>query len=75
MTEIEAIYQAGVFKPLGQVGLPDNQRVRLSIEPVANNPFAAWLEEVQRLQQQIVQSRGYYPDSTPDLAADRARDE
>jgi predicted DNA-binding antitoxin AbrB/MazE fold protein len=35
MNQIEAIYQNGVFKPLGAVGLPENERVRLRIESVA----------------------------------------
>ena len=35
MTQVEAIYQNGVFRPLQKVGLPENQRVRLSVEPVA----------------------------------------
>jgi predicted DNA-binding antitoxin AbrB/MazE fold protein len=34
MSAIEAIYQHGVFKPLTDVGLPENQRVRLSIQPL-----------------------------------------
>ena len=29
MSQIEAIYQDGVFRPLGHVVLPDRQRVRL----------------------------------------------
>jgi predicted DNA-binding antitoxin AbrB/MazE fold protein len=27
------MYQGGVFKPLGALGLPENQRVRLSVQP------------------------------------------
>ena|SRR5437868_2047211 len=32
MTQVDAIYQNGVFKPLQGVGLPENQRVRLSVQ-------------------------------------------
>lgn len=31
MTAIEAIYQNGVFKPLGNVTLPENQRVTVVV--------------------------------------------
>jgi len=34
MAPIDAIYQNGVFKPLQDVGLSENQRVRLSVQPV-----------------------------------------
>ena len=32
--QIEAIYQGGVFKLLDAAGLPENQRVRLSVQPI-----------------------------------------
>ena len=71
MTQVDAIYQNGVFKPLQDVGLPDNQRVRLSVQPVETSDVRAWL--VQELQQRIIAERGYFPDSTPDIAEDRRR--
>ena len=49
MTQVDAIYQNGVFKPLQDVGLPENQRVRLSIQPVDVEDIRAWLAEVQEL--------------------------
>lgn len=73
MTEIEAIYQSGVFKPLGPVGLQDNERVRLSIQSLGARDVRAWLEEVRALQQRIIAERGFFPDSTADIAADRIR--
>ena len=75
MTPIEAVYQNGVFKPLEAVPFQENQRVRLSIQPVEASNVPNWLAEVQRLQQQIVGQRGLFPDSTSDIAADRIRDE
>lgn len=75
MTQIEAIYAGGVFRPLRAVSLPENKRVRLSIQPVEPNDARAWLSEVQAFQRRIVAERGYFPDSTPNIAADRARDE
>ncbi len=75
MTSIEAIYQGGVFKPLSTVNLCENQRVRLEVQPIEGNPIRAWLAEVQQLQQKIIAERGYFPDSTTDIAADRSRDE
>jgi len=73
MADIEAIYQNGVFQPLGPVGLHENQRVRLSVRPVEGGDPRGWLEEVQRLQRRIVAERGFFPDSSLDIAADRLR--
>jgi predicted DNA-binding antitoxin AbrB/MazE fold protein len=75
MSTVEAIYQSGVFKPLAAVPLRENQRVRLSFQPLEAGAVSAWLQEVQQLQRQIIATRGYFPDSTADIAADRRRDE
>ena len=46
MAPIEAVYQNGVFKPLTPVALPENQTVRLCIEPVATADVRTWLADV-----------------------------
>ncbi len=74
MTPIEAIYQNGVFRPIGQVGLPENERVRLHVESLARQDIPAWLDEMRELQQRIVAERGLFPDSTSDIAKDRLRE-
>ena len=33
----------------------------------------AWLAEVQEMKKHIIAERGYFPDSTPDIAEDRRR--
>ncbi|MDQ2731714.1 MAG: antitoxin family protein [Armatimonadota bacterium] len=38
---IEAIYEAGVFKPLEPVTLPEGQKVALTVEPVRLTPSEA----------------------------------
>jgi predicted DNA-binding antitoxin AbrB/MazE fold protein len=73
MTQVDAIYQNGVFKPLQDVGLAENQRVRLSVQPVDAGDAQAWLAEVEELQERIIAQRGYFPDSTADIAEDRRR--
>ena len=73
MAEVDAIYQSGVFKPLGPVGLHDNQRVRLSIHSIEKGDVRAWLDEIRGLQQRIIAERGFFPDSATDVAADRLR--
>lgn len=73
MNPIEAIYQNGVFKPLEDVGLPENQRVRLSVQPLDLGDVRVWLAGVQQRQKRIVAERGFFPDSTLDIAEDRRR--
>jgi len=73
MTHVDAIYQNGVFKPLQDIHLPENQRVRLSVQPIEAGDVRAWLAEVQELQQRIIAQRGYFPDSAADIAEDRRR--
>ena len=73
MTHVDAIYQNGVFKPLQDVGLPENQRVRLSVQPVEASDARTWLARVEERHQRIIAERGYFPDSTPDIAEDRRR--
>ncbi len=72
-TNVEAVFQNGIFKPLQEVQLPDNQRVRLSVQPVEAENIEAWLEKVQQIRQRIIAQRGYYPDSSLDIAEDRRR--
>ena len=75
MTPIEAIYQGGVFKPLVRVPFRENQKVRLNVQPFESLDLLPWLQEVQLLQKQIIEQRGHFPDSAPEIAADRVRDE
>jgi predicted DNA-binding antitoxin AbrB/MazE fold protein len=72
MKTVEAIYSGGVFKPIDTVSIPENQWVRLTIEPY--DP-ADWLAAVIEFQQQIAANHGVLPDGTPDIAADRRRHE
>lgn len=75
MNTVEAIYSGGVFKPLNQVTIPENQRVRLTIEPTQPSDSSKWLDSIREFQERIVASHGVLPDSTSDIAADRRRDE
>jgi predicted DNA-binding antitoxin AbrB/MazE fold protein len=74
MTQIEAIYQGGVFKPLGAVQLAENQRVTLTVQPFEPEDVRAWLSRVQEMHRAFFAKHGYLPDSTPDIAEDRMRD-
>jgi predicted DNA-binding antitoxin AbrB/MazE fold protein len=71
---IEAVYQGGVFKPLGEVTLPENQRVRLSVEAIEPRDALEWLARVREFQREFLETSGPLPDSTPDIAEDRMRD-
>jgi predicted DNA-binding antitoxin AbrB/MazE fold protein len=74
MMQIEAIYQGGVFKPLGAVQLNENQRVTLTVQPLDPASALAWLKEMQEHHREFIAKHGYLPDSTPDIAEDRMRD-
>jgi predicted DNA-binding antitoxin AbrB/MazE fold protein len=73
MTVVDAIFQGGVFKPLEQVGFAENQHVRLAVEPTGVGDAHAWLEETRRFREEVARTRGVFPDSALDIAADRAR--
>jgi predicted DNA-binding antitoxin AbrB/MazE fold protein len=73
MTQVDAIYQNGVFKPLQNVSLPNNQRVRLSVQPIEAGDVQAWLARVQERRQRLFAAHGYFPDSALDIAEDRRR--
>ncbi len=74
MTQIEAIYQGGVFKPLNEVQLNENQRVTLTVQPSDPASVLAWLKEMQEFHREFTAKHGYLPDSTPDIAEGRMRD-
>jgi predicted DNA-binding antitoxin AbrB/MazE fold protein len=73
MTRVEAIYEHGVFRPLGPIDLPENQRVAISVEPVLQESIIAWLEETSRFREEVAARRGILPDSAIDIAEDRLR--
>ena len=73
MGQVEAIYQHGVFRPLGQVRLPENQRVRLHVEPVPASNGPNWLDDARKLQKQLTDRGVILPPSECDIAADRNR--
>ena len=73
MSHVDAIYRHGVFEPLTPVNLPEEQRVRLSIEPAEKETWQTWLERVQKHHAAFVIEHGYLPDSAPGIAEDRMR--
>ena len=68
MHTVEAIYSGGVFKPLDQVTMPENQRVRLTIQPTEPSVSADWLDAIREFQGRIIASHGVLPDSATDRA-------
>jgi predicted DNA-binding antitoxin AbrB/MazE fold protein len=73
MSHVEAVYQKGVFRPLGQVQLPENQRVRLHVEPMPASTVQGWLDEARNLQKQFTDRGVTLPGSEMDIAEDRIR--
>jgi predicted DNA-binding antitoxin AbrB/MazE fold protein len=79
MFTVEAVYQGGVFRPIGEVKLEENQRVRLVIEPekppMTPAELQAWLEQIRAFRQKIYdRNGGPLPDSALSIAEDRMRD-
>jgi predicted DNA-binding antitoxin AbrB/MazE fold protein len=73
MTHVEAIYRHGVFEPLEPVALSEDQRVRLSVEPIPQPSLQVWVQRAEALRAAIIERHGILPDSAPDIAADRLR--
>jgi predicted DNA-binding antitoxin AbrB/MazE fold protein len=74
MTQIEAIYDDGVFKPLGDVALTENQRVTLAVQPTETGDTLAWLTRLQSFLPDFIAIHGCLRESTPDIAEERIRD-
>lgn len=70
---LRAVYRHGLFEPLEPVSLDEEQRVRLNIEIIPEETLHAWFQRVREVQSAIVKRRGPLPDSTIDIATDRAR--
>lgn len=48
-TAIEAIYEDGILRPLGPLPFAEHSHVRISIEPMSDDPErAAWLAQSER---------------------------
>ena len=73
MSAVEAVYQGGVFRPLTPVPLAENQHVRLNFQPIEQANAEAWFDDVERIRRRLAERHGVFPDSTLDIAADRAR--
>ena len=73
MPVIDAVFSKGAFQPVGPVDLPENQRVRLTVETVEKLDPAEWFAKARAFQDEIYAKYGFLPDSTPDIAADRRR--
>lgn len=74
MERIEAVFADGDFRPLESVSLPENQRVRISVEPIPGPDPLAWLERIRDHHRHVLDRRGPFPDNTTDIAEDRDRD-
>jgi predicted DNA-binding antitoxin AbrB/MazE fold protein len=73
MGSINAIYRHGVFEPLDEVNLQEEQHVRLNIEEADKPSALAWLAEVQKFHHKLSARGVILPDSTIDIAEDRMR--
>ena len=71
MNTVEAVFDNGVFKPLGPVAIRDHQRVRLSIETIEPLDLASWLSAVRDFHRHLIADHGVLPDSTAEISADR----
>ena len=75
MTTVEAIYEDGMFKPVGTVLLANKQPVRLTIEVMEKPklPINEWFEQTREFRESMRAKYGTFPDSTESIAEDRRR--
>ena len=73
MSQLDAIFRHGVFQPLFPVHLPEEQPVRLNVEPMTRETPEEWLANIVQLQAPVVRRQGILPDSAVEIAADRQR--
>jgi predicted DNA-binding antitoxin AbrB/MazE fold protein len=74
MTTIDAVYSGGVFTPVDKVDLPENQRVRIYVEPHSIVNLTEWLAAASEHRRNMEARHGLLPDSTEIIRADRNRD-
>ena len=70
---VDAIYENGVFRPLEPVAMKENQRVALHVESVPQEDARTWINRVGESRRAMAAKHGIFPDSTLDIAEDRAR--
>ena len=72
MNIIQAIYQNGVFRPLGPLSISENQIVELSIQP-ARKDIPDWILYLRGVREGIAAGKPLFPDSALEIAKDRQR--
>ena len=73
MTTIDAIYENGIFRPIGPVSLPENARVKVTVASPPKKDILTWVKEMQAIHAEYLKSHPPMPDSTPLIAEDRNR--
>ena len=73
-TQLEAIVEDGLLRPLTRLPFADQQHVWIRVESLETRDVADWLENVTRHQVSVLERVGTLPDITVDIAEDRCRD-
>ena len=76
-TTIDAVYSGGVLRPLGEVKLAENERVRLTISPVPRQlspEVLEWMKQAAALREELYAKYGYFGDSTQIIREMRDQD-
>ena len=73
MLPIPAVYENGVFRPIGPVSLPEFSRVEVSVAPVCRLPELSE-EEFQRLHATMSSTFSDYGDSGETRVAEQHND-
>lgn len=75
MLVIDAVFTGGAFHPLAPVSMPENQRVKLTYEPAAQQlSMTEWLALAAAHRERLRAEGVPVTDSTPEIAEDRRRD-
>lgn len=72
MTQVQAVYQNGVFKPLSPLTIAENEIVELSIRQT-HAEVPDWIARLRNVREQISQGKPFFPDSASEIAEDRQR--
>ncbi len=75
MNVISTQFTGGVFVPLEPVEIEEGTKIQVQIRSQSDLDWKEWMKSAAINRQKIMDRVGVLPDSTPEIRADRYRDE